>query len=153
MCVGSPCLQNVEFWAINTDKQALDSNICPNKLQIGIQLTRGLGTGGKPTLGEQAAQESVEELGKVVAGADMLFITAGELTGVLDMMLCSNTCICCLRPHSSALLHGSSRADVSRRDSWVVCQQRSKWHQEMHKQAEVQLLVSCGLAMCRQANW
>jgi cell division protein FtsZ len=67
----------VEFWAINTDKQALDSNICPNKLQIGTQLTRGLGTGGKPTLGEQAAQESVDDLGQVVAGADMLFITAG----------------------------------------------------------------------------
>lgn len=73
-----PLLQNVEFWAVNTDKQALDSNICPNKLQIGIELTRGLGTGGKPTLGEQAAQESVEDLSKVVAGADMLFITAGE---------------------------------------------------------------------------
>eukprot|EP00882_Tetradesmus_deserticola_P025230 GHRQ01027695.1.p2 GENE.GHRQ01027695.1~~GHRQ01027695.1.p2 ORF type:complete len:251 (+),score=97.54 GHRQ01027695.1:194-946(+) len=70
-------LQNVEFWAINTDKQALDSNICPNKMQIGTQLTRGLGTGGKPSLGEQAAQESVGELGQVVAGADMLFITAG----------------------------------------------------------------------------
>lgn len=42
-----------------------------------MELTRGLGTGGKPTLGEQAAQESVEELGRVVAGADMLFITAG----------------------------------------------------------------------------
>eukprot|EP00775_Hariotina_reticulata_P002905 gene2905-3193_t len=70
-------LQNVQFWAINTDKQALDSNICPNKLQIGTALTRGLGTGGKPSLGEQAAQESAEDLGCVVAGADMLFITAG----------------------------------------------------------------------------
>eukprot|EP00878_Enallax_costatus_P006820 GHUV01007148.1.p1 GENE.GHUV01007148.1~~GHUV01007148.1.p1 ORF type:complete len:470 (+),score=103.36 GHUV01007148.1:308-1717(+) len=70
-------LQNVEFWAVNTDKQALDSNICPNKLQIGIELTRGLGTGGKPSLGEQAAQESVEDISKVVSGADMLFITAG----------------------------------------------------------------------------
>lgn len=71
-------LQNVEFWAVNTDKQALDSNICSNKLQIGIELTRGLGTGGKPSLGEQAAQESVEDINKVVSGADMLFITAGK---------------------------------------------------------------------------
>jgi hypothetical protein len=46
-------------------------------MQIGTQLTRGLGTGGKPSLGEQAAQESVDDLGQVVAGADMLFITAG----------------------------------------------------------------------------
>eukprot|EP00879_Flechtneria_rotunda_P028899 GHRR01031134.1.p1 GENE.GHRR01031134.1~~GHRR01031134.1.p1 ORF type:complete len:434 (+),score=165.99 GHRR01031134.1:498-1799(+) len=70
-------LQNVEFWAVNADKQALDSNICPNKLQVGTALTRGLGTGGKPALGEQAAQESVSDLGHLVAGADMLFITAG----------------------------------------------------------------------------
>ncbi|KAF8065506.1 FTSZ1 [Scenedesmus sp. PABB004] len=70
-------LQNVEFWAVNTDKQSLDANICPNKLQIGTALTRGLGTGGKPALGEQAAQESAAELAGVAAGADMLFVTAG----------------------------------------------------------------------------
>lgn len=70
-------LQNVEFWAVNTDAQALKANPCPNKLQIGRTLTRGLGTGGKPALGEEAAQESVQELQAALAGADMVFITAG----------------------------------------------------------------------------
>jgi cell division protein FtsZ len=70
-------LQGVELWAVNTDAQALNSHPSKNKVQIGADLTRGLGTGGKWELGEQAAQESVGVLSKVVAGADLLFITAG----------------------------------------------------------------------------
>lgn len=70
-------LSGVEFWAVNTDAQALESHQAMNKLQIGTTLTRGLGTGGKPELGEEAAQESHQELAASVAGADMVFITAG----------------------------------------------------------------------------
>ncbi len=69
--------QGVEFWAVNTDAQALENHAAMNKLQIGAQLTRGLGTGGKPELGEEAAQESHAELAASLAGADMVFITAG----------------------------------------------------------------------------
>lgn len=70
-------LSGVEFWAVNTDAQALESHQALNKLQIGTQLTRGLGTGGKPELGEEAAQESHQEIAAAVSGADMVFITAG----------------------------------------------------------------------------
>ena len=70
-------LRGVEFWAINTDAQALAHHTAPNKLQIGSQVTRGLGCGGNPELGRQAATESQEALKKAVAGADLVFITAG----------------------------------------------------------------------------
>jgi cell division protein FtsZ len=62
---------------VNTDAQALESHQALNKLQIGTTLTRGLGTGGKPELGEEAAQESHQELASAMNGADMVFITAG----------------------------------------------------------------------------
>ncbi|KAL3139284.1 Cell division protein FtsZ 1 [Trebouxia sp. C0009 RCD-2024] len=70
-------LQGVEFWAVNTDAQALENSLAMNKVQMGSELTRGLGTGGNPELGEQAAQESLEALGSSVGNADMVFITAG----------------------------------------------------------------------------
>ncbi|GBF98230.1 plastid division 2 [Raphidocelis subcapitata] len=72
-------LQGVEFWVANTDAQALaaspvDAN---NKIQIGGQLTRGLGAGGNPEIGLKAANESRPELEAALAGADMVFVTAG----------------------------------------------------------------------------
>lgn len=70
-------LQGVEFWAINTDAQALVQAAATQRLQIGEQITRGLGTGGKPELGEQAAEESKEAIQEAVANADLVFITAG----------------------------------------------------------------------------
>lgn len=70
-------LQGVEFWAANTDAQALDSSEALNKIQMGAELTRGLGTGGNPSLGEQAAEESSSTIGTAVGNADMVFITAG----------------------------------------------------------------------------
>jgi cell division protein FtsZ len=70
-------VQGVEFWAINTDAQALAHHAAPHKLQIGTQVTRGLGCGGNPELGRQAAIESAEAVKKVVQGADLVFITAG----------------------------------------------------------------------------
>lgn len=70
-------LTGVEFWALNTDAQALDKHPAPNKLQLGNTLTRGLGAGGRPSVGEAAALESEEDLRQVIAGADMVFVTAG----------------------------------------------------------------------------
>src|SRR3990167_1677514 len=67
----------VEFVAINTDAQALMTNQAPTKVQIGESLTRGLGSGGDPVVGEQAAQESMQKLEDVLQDADMVFLTAG----------------------------------------------------------------------------
>lgn len=67
----------VDFIAINTDNQALLLSHAPTRVRIGEKLTRGLGAGGHPEQGEQAAQESAEELYEVLAGSDMVFITAG----------------------------------------------------------------------------
>ncbi|EKD90520.1 MAG: hypothetical protein ACD_31C00002G0019 [uncultured bacterium] len=70
-------IQGVEFIAINTDAQALLGNQAPTKVQIGESLTRGLGSGGNPQIGREAAEESNEKIQEVLEGADMVFITAG----------------------------------------------------------------------------
>lgn len=67
----------VEFVGVNTDKQALTLCKAPTVLQIGEKLTKGLGAGAKPEIGEKAAEESVEELRQVMQGADMVFVTCG----------------------------------------------------------------------------
>ena len=67
----------VDFIAINTDNQALLLSNAPTRVRIGEKLTRGLGAGGNPEKGEQAANESVDELYQVLQGSDMVFITAG----------------------------------------------------------------------------
>lgn len=70
-------LQGVEFIAINTDKQALFLSEANQKIQIGEKLTKGLGAGANPDIGQKAAEESYEEIYQALKGADMLFITAG----------------------------------------------------------------------------
>ncbi len=70
-------LHGVEFIAANTDHQALESNPAPVKIQLGPKVTRGLGAGGDPTIGRAAAQESSQEIADALAGADMVFLTAG----------------------------------------------------------------------------
>jgi cell division protein FtsZ len=70
-------LPGVEFVAINTDAQALMLSSAPRRVRIGDKLTRGLGVGGNPELGEKAAEESAEELHEVLKGSDMVFITGG----------------------------------------------------------------------------
>lgn len=70
-------LQGIEFYAINTDSQALLNSQAQYPLQIGEQLTRGLGTGGNPNLGEQAAEESKEAIANALKDSDLVFITAG----------------------------------------------------------------------------
>ena len=70
-------LKNVEFIAINTDKQALLLSNANQKIQIGEKLTKGLGAGANPEIGKKAAEESREEITASVKGANMVFITAG----------------------------------------------------------------------------
>jgi len=70
-------LKGVDFIAVNTDKQALSINKASTKIQIGENLTKGLGAGGNPEIGRQASEESREMLLNVIDGADMIFITAG----------------------------------------------------------------------------
>jgi len=67
----------VEFVGVNTDKQALALCKAPTVLQIGEKLTKGLGAGAKPEIGEKAAEESVEEIKQILEGADMVFVTCG----------------------------------------------------------------------------
>ena len=70
-------LDGVEFVCANTDCQALDANLAPMKIQLGNDITRGLGAGANPDVGRQAAMESEERIKEVLLGADMCFVTAG----------------------------------------------------------------------------
>jgi len=70
-------IQGVEFVAVNTDAQALLTCQAPTKVQIGEELTKGLGSGGNPEVGLQAAEESLEKISSIVEGSDMVYITAG----------------------------------------------------------------------------
>ncbi|MEM9450360.1 MAG: cell division protein FtsZ [Cyanobacteria bacterium P01_E01_bin.6] len=67
----------VEFWSVNTDAQALDNSAANNCLQVGQKLTRGLGAGGNPAIGQKAAEESRDEIATALEGADLVFITSG----------------------------------------------------------------------------
>jgi cell division protein FtsZ len=67
----------IEFWAINTDAQALNQASAPQKLQIGQKITRGLGAGGNPAIGQKAAEESRDEIAHALENTDLVFITAG----------------------------------------------------------------------------
>ena len=71
-------LHGVEFIAINTDAQALLMSDADVKLDVGRELTRGLGAGADPEVGKQAAEDHAEEIEEVLRGADMVFVTAGE---------------------------------------------------------------------------
>ncbi len=70
-------LEGVEFITANTDKQALEASLAPMKLPIGQELTKGLGAGANPEIGRKAALEEYARISEVLAGADMVFITAG----------------------------------------------------------------------------
>ncbi len=70
-------IHGVTFIAANTDIQVLESNKADLKIQLGTELTRGLGAGGNPNVGERAAEESVDEIGTFLEDTDLLFITAG----------------------------------------------------------------------------
>lgn len=70
-------IEGVEFLAINTDAQALDLSLAPHKLQVGSEVTRGLGAGGDPERGRLAAEESKEEIRRALDGCEMVFVTCG----------------------------------------------------------------------------
>jgi cell division protein FtsZ len=70
-------IEGVEFIGVNTDVQALSNNRAGTKLQIGGQTTKGLGSGGRPETGKQAAMEDTEKLIELIQGADMVFLTTG----------------------------------------------------------------------------
>lgn len=70
-------LDGVEFIAANTDFQALEKNLADIKIQLGVNLTRGLGAGGSPEVGSKATEEDMERVRESVDGSDMVFITAG----------------------------------------------------------------------------
>ena len=70
-------MTGVDFVAVNTDAQALMLSDAPARVRIGDKLTRGLGVGGDPEMGHEAAEESVDELYEILEGSDMVFITAG----------------------------------------------------------------------------
>ncbi len=75
--VDSGQISGVEFVAANTDAQVLLSTSIPTKIQIGEKLTKGLGVGGNPDIGAQAAEESQEKIKEILVGSDMVFVTAG----------------------------------------------------------------------------
>lgn len=70
-------MKGIQFMAINTDKQALSGSKAETKIQIGEKLTKGLGAGANPEVGQKAAEENIDDLQKFISGADMVFITAG----------------------------------------------------------------------------
>ena len=70
-------LEGVNFIAANTDWQVLERNLAPKKIQLGTNLTRGLGAGGQPEMGAKATQEDIDKIREAVTGSDMVFITAG----------------------------------------------------------------------------
>jgi cell division protein FtsZ len=76
--INSEKIEGVDFLAINTDAQALLTNRANSKLQIGDKITKGLGAGGDPEVGKQAAEESREKISEYIEGADLVFITCGE---------------------------------------------------------------------------
>lgn len=71
-------IRGVEFIAVNTDRQSLDATEADVRIPVGIELTRGRGTGGNAAMGEQAMRESEEQLRRALRGADLVFIAAGE---------------------------------------------------------------------------
>ena len=70
-------IEGIEFWTMNTDAQALSHSDATRRIQLGQKLTRGLGAGGNPAIGQKAAEESREEIAIALEGADLVFITAG----------------------------------------------------------------------------
>ncbi|RMF90305.1 MAG: cell division protein FtsZ, partial [Nitrospinota bacterium] len=70
-------LDGVQFIAANTDLQVLNTNLAPNKIQLGAALTRGLGAGANPEIGRKAALEDIEKIAELFEDTDMVFVTAG----------------------------------------------------------------------------
>lgn len=70
-------LDGVEYIVANTDQQALEASLAPTKIQLGVEITKGLGAGANPEIGRKAALDEYEKISEVLEGSDMVFITAG----------------------------------------------------------------------------
>lgn len=70
-------IEGVDFIATNTDIQALSNSATPNKIQLGVKLTNGLGSGGNPEIGRKAIEENRDDVKEVLAGSDVIFVTCG----------------------------------------------------------------------------
>ena len=70
-------IEGVEFIAVNTDAQQLANSLCDRKINIGLNLTKGLGAGANPDVGRKAAEEDVENIKALLKDADMVFISSG----------------------------------------------------------------------------
>ena len=81
-------LEGVDFLIANTDAQALQISSCPNKIQLGLNSTRGLGAGMRPDIGRQAAEEAIHEIAEKLDGSHMLFVAASVLLLLLHCFLC-----------------------------------------------------------------
>ena len=88
----------VEFVGVNTDKQALTLCKAPTVLQIGEKITKGLGAGAQPEVGQKAAEESIEEVKKIIEGADMVFVTCGMGGGTGFMPFGKRFLLVCIFP-------------------------------------------------------
>ena len=71
-------MKNIDFWVFNTDAQALATSKSANRLVLGEQVTKGLGAGGDPETGKQAALDSIDRINEIIDGYDMVFIACGE---------------------------------------------------------------------------
>jgi cell division GTPase FtsZ len=106
-------LKGVEFIAVNTDAQALQMTDADVKLQIGSELTRGLGAGANPEVGYAAANESRDDLKEALKGADMVFVTAGE--GEVDPVGATEARVVLRRRSEAPSIACIGRAHVLRR--------------------------------------
>src|SRR4051794_36484341 len=70
-------MEGIDFYAMNTDRQALEACPVQNRLQLGVKITNGLGAGSNPEFGRQAALENTDQVVELLQGADMVFVTAG----------------------------------------------------------------------------
>ena len=70
-------IRGVEFVSVNTDRQALRNSEAPTQIVIGEKITRGFGAGANPDIGARSAEESIDEIKRILSGADMVFVTAG----------------------------------------------------------------------------
>ena len=84
-------IAGVEFIAINTDKQALQLSKAPTLMQIGDKITKGLGAGARPEVGEKAAEESAEEISAALKGADMVFVTTPTVSAPCSFAIRATT--------------------------------------------------------------
>lgn len=69
--------ESISYWVFNTDAQALSTSPCEHRLVLGKNTTRGLGAGGNPSVGKEAALDSIDDIKEIVSGANMVFIAAG----------------------------------------------------------------------------